>query len=409
MRNLYEVNHEMIMPACQEDHVSYVELLRRRASCSAELQGSAVQTFVSHWWGEQFPKLLQTLAMFAETRCAPLPWRACTSNKQAPFTWSFWICAFCNNQYAVEHAVCSDVEAGTSSLEAVMSSAFATALMSDTVQDVLAVLDRDAKIYSRIWCCFELFFAVKVLPERRGKELEVFIGNELGVISSGCGPLQCFGCRGKLDDLAALISNVKTEEADASSQQDKDMILQAMREAGTTNKELDGVLRDLAQGGLTAAWHKSVINMVTRTLLLVFVWIALLNLLSDGRAADDSWWTVVILCAYIFSMLYFFFTLFSCTICNDTGCGGILSAFTWCCSESRRGRRVFKNLCEFYLIWLVVIVIVPGTIGACYHAASGRAWGEISMVPPALTLVVSQAVIVLMPRATQKFYDSMFL
>lgn len=238
-RNLYEVAAEMIIPSCEALHVSYVELIRRGDSDEKGLEGVKPDTFVSHWWGEEFPKFIRALTCFAKIRCANVPWTICAKKRDYE-TWAFWICAFANNQYAIEHAL-GDFSTDNSPRTAVMTSAFATAL--GAVDDVVAVLDDQGKIYTRIWCCFELFSVVRLLPERHGKHLEVFLVDESGVVSSGCGNVKM---------MTRLIDKVKTAEADASNAADKALIESAMMADGTTHEDLDVVLQRLAKGGLRA-------------------------------------------------------------------------------------------------------------------------------------------------------------
>lgn len=238
-RNLYEVAAEMIIPSCEALHVSYVELIRRGDGDEKGLEGVKPDTFVSHWWGEEFPKFIRALTCFAKIRCANVPWTICAKKRDYE-TWAYWICAFANNQYAIEHAL-GDFSTDNSPRTAVMTSAFATAL--GAVDDVVAVLDDQGKIYTRIWCCFELFSVVRLLPERHGKHLEVFIVDESGVVSSGCGNVKM---------MTRLIDKVKTSEAEASNAADKALIESAMMADGTTNEDLDEVLQRLAKGGLRA-------------------------------------------------------------------------------------------------------------------------------------------------------------
>ncbi|CAJ1378379.1 unnamed protein product [Effrenium voratum] len=254
-RNLYEVAAGMIIPACAALKVSYVELLRRRGK-GEEFDGVKPDTFVSHWWGEEFPKFVRTLTVFAEKRCTLLPWLHFFYKQREYETWSFWICAFANNQFAIDHAL-GDFSNGATPRTAVMSSAFASAL--DSVHDVVAVLDDQAKIYTRIWCCFELFSVARLLPQRRGKSLEIFIANESGVVSSGCGDVSM---------MSALLEKVQTKDAEASNLADKAMIEQAMMADGTSHEDLDRVLRALAQAGDSAFRHRRCLEIFACVLLI---------------------------------------------------------------------------------------------------------------------------------------------
>lgn len=52
----------------------------------------------------------------------------------------------------------------------------------------------------------------RLLPARRGKTLEIFIVDESGVVSSGCGNVRM---------MTRLIQQVKTSEAQASNEADQ--------------------------------------------------------------------------------------------------------------------------------------------------------------------------------------------
>merc|ERR1712137_1179086 len=59
----------MIKPACQEAGISYVELVAR------ERPHMRVDTFVSHWWGVEFPFFIRSLDRYARLRCGVGLWR----------------------------------------------------------------------------------------------------------------------------------------------------------------------------------------------------------------------------------------------------------------------------------------------------------------------------------------------
>eukprot|EP00929_Paragymnodinium_shiwhaense_P102447 TRINITY_DN65638_c0_g1_i1.p1 TRINITY_DN65638_c0_g1~~TRINITY_DN65638_c0_g1_i1.p1 ORF type:complete len:634 (+),score=22.57 TRINITY_DN65638_c0_g1_i1:28-1929(+) len=227
MRNLHEVNGTMIKPVCEKEMVSYVELLRRweaeRLGVSA-LRGRPVDAFVSHWWGEEFPHLVDTLKRFADTRCATwfrLPCRRLRS----PLSWCFWICAFANNQYAIENAL-GDGD--------VYDTAFFLALKSSA--EVVAVLDSTGEIYKRIWCAFELFVAKVVLKDQ---DVEVVLANPHGVLTLGdASPAD-------KQFLNELITSVDLAHAGASVEADKVMILRAVEAANYRLRDLNDVLINL--------------------------------------------------------------------------------------------------------------------------------------------------------------------
>merc|ERR1712176_1526324 len=66
MRNLYEVNEDIIKPACSTHLISYVELLSKRNPSRDTEQ----ITFVSHWWGQEFVLLVEALERVARAQSA---------------------------------------------------------------------------------------------------------------------------------------------------------------------------------------------------------------------------------------------------------------------------------------------------------------------------------------------------
>jgi len=296
MPNLYEVNSNIIMPTCQEECISYVEYLARRREGTKQIP---VKTFVSHWWGEEFTKFVLALDRYAHVRAreqtqfgtkttliiyvvaallvdlvlafwGPSFWNMLHESGPLvalvvpasittfvpvaitilvhkvnylletpnPLAWSFWICALCNNQYAVEHAI---GESG------VLDSSFAVALQAPHCSEVATIFDASATIYRRIWCAFELFFAKVLMPRNFGKKMQVTLVNEFGVLSDGDASLQA------VQVMASVIGTINTSEAQASVESDKQMIQRLMLEEQTTSEDLDSILRQTAQDSLQAA------------------------------------------------------------------------------------------------------------------------------------------------------------
>eukprot|EP00931_Biecheleriopsis_adriatica_P032796 TRINITY_DN19092_c0_g1_i1.p1 TRINITY_DN19092_c0_g1~~TRINITY_DN19092_c0_g1_i1.p1 ORF type:complete len:564 (+),score=112.45 TRINITY_DN19092_c0_g1_i1:32-1723(+) len=228
--NLYEVNERMIMPRCREHQVSYVEFLRffghDQVAGAKQQQGREVNTFVSHWWGEEFHYFVKTLHRFTRSHCSSWKFK----------DHAFWICAFCNNQFHVEHALGYDGDVTTSS--------FATALRAPSCMTVLAVLDKNGTIYNRIWCAFELFYVAKIMPRRCNKDVQILLGNEKGLVSLGDGSWR------DVEKMNELVAHVKTSGARASVDADKEMIQQLMANENTTHAELDSILKHLATKGI---------------------------------------------------------------------------------------------------------------------------------------------------------------
>lgn len=231
MRNLYEVNAEVIKPRCEHLRISFVEALRaeeaegRWKECmEPALEGVRVDTFVSHWWGEEFPLLVRTLKKYAKWRCD-----AKLQRKRVHTEWSFWICAFANNQFAVEHATGLGGDVATT--------AFAVALQN--CSEMVAVIDPEAMIYSRVWCTFELFYAHS-LPHKP----KIALANAGGVFSSGS------ATRATVLQMHELLSRVRVSEAKATVPADRDMIMHALAAAGVSTRTLDGILCSQVEEGL---------------------------------------------------------------------------------------------------------------------------------------------------------------
>jgi hypothetical protein len=397
-RNLYEVVEEMVIPECQDTQTSYVELLRRRTATSYgrlinDLEGVRPQTFVSHWWGEEFRKFIRTLATFAQLRSKRVPWRACMAHLTKPCKsgpkaemWSFWICAFANNQFAIEHAL-GDTRQGVTPRTAVMDSAFATALRH--VDDVVAVLDKEGKVYTRIWCCFELFSVVQLLPARcEGHHLEVFIANETGVVSSGCGE--------NIRATRKIIDNIETSTAQASKEEDKMMIEHAMLAESTSYDDLDKVLQRLARVGSRSAAHRRCIEIVGVLLLTVIglssiykmlmlkkldLHISLMDVKKAMRESIQS--TLIILVAWGFILLLR--TLWFCKA--KTG-------------YERRIKRVEWKLVEFTVILILILLVM-----CLFSALAGSYWGVVmSVFSFSLELLI-----ICCRRSVRAFLDPLFI
>jgi len=316
MKNLYEVCRHLIKPICEKEKVSYVEYLaQRRCQEDGESQGVAVNTFVSHWWGEEFANFHAALSRYSENRCeakisnpttwifvvtwvvasvilagmwcivCPPPTVSCSPSGSpqsiqilwhswkedykrlsamsiisdmvafalASFAywssrrilqrsrvkeWSFWICAFANNQFAIDHAIGINDNLSTSS--------FATALEADTLMEVAAIVDDDVVVYRRIWCAFELFYARVVLPNKKDISPRVVLINKGGIISDGDAP------RTTVRKLEEAMRSVKTAEAKSSSESDKRAIMETMKREESTPEMLDELLVLISQGGVGA-------------------------------------------------------------------------------------------------------------------------------------------------------------
>eukprot|EP00928_Gymnodinium_smaydae_P074718 TRINITY_DN57740_c0_g1_i1.p1 TRINITY_DN57740_c0_g1~~TRINITY_DN57740_c0_g1_i1.p1 ORF type:complete len:579 (-),score=69.96 TRINITY_DN57740_c0_g1_i1:91-1827(-) len=326
-RNLYEVNAKLIRPMCAEQKVSYVEML---CCADSERRPAPIDTFVSHWWGEEFHTLVLSLKKYAEMqayseRCwfpvflcymiagiiLPIGFRLyhwmdmilprstehvciwdmtvsvpqlfisestplmpcaedvggcvffsillsfciylCAQHSgRNPRDWSFWICAFANNQYALHHAV----GAGD-----VGQSSFATALRARSCRDVVALLDKSGEIYKRAWCAFELFYASIVLPRHFGRQLDIKLINDHGIVSKA----DC--SNDVVDNMAHMIHDVRTADAKASVARDRVMIRAAMEQESVAFEDLDDALRNIAISALRDVGKKNWAPLVVFSLV----------------------------------------------------------------------------------------------------------------------------------------------
>lgn len=157
-------------------------------------------------------------------------------NRHDANNWTFWICAFANNQYELRHAL--------DARESVEESSFAQALKHPATENVVCIIDPKCMIYKRIWCAFELFY-VKCVLQKEKPDLPVILINEKGVISEG--GLSAH----QMPRIRDAIATVKTENAEASKKVDKARIDYFIcKEGRYTYSMLDDTLKDLTNVGL---------------------------------------------------------------------------------------------------------------------------------------------------------------
>lgn len=384
MRNLYEVNSVMIKPSCAEMQMSYVEML----ALSREKKGGLeVDTFVSHWWGEEFPKFVRALEHYAVARCATqrcwkrtgcgfifagvfFPWlitlivshnmdisefepdnlitflNICLVipavimvnillevTPRDPLDFTFWVCAFCNNQYAVDHALGVDGDVSTSS--------FATALQAPSCTEVIAVLDDVGEIYRRIWCAFELFFVQVVMPSKLNKRIKIAIGNEHGVISDGDARSET------ITTVQEIIDFIRIEDAQASFPTDRTYIMQAIEDEGTDPEALDEILRNIASDGMDA------VRLRQRAPFILFLLVPLVIFFFISILSDlDQYFEMQVSLEDIFTELVGFVVVTA-----------VLSVATGCATgrgDNRRRRRFTMQAVSFGGLMVAPVLITGG-------------------------------------------------
>eukprot|EP00434_Breviolum_minutum_P020137 symbB.v1.2.017757.t1/scaffold1389.1/size122275/6 len=123
--NLYDTMEHFIKPATEEKQCSYVELVASGPQLA--------QWFVSHWWGEPVVQFTACVEKHSHHR------------KLSP-TVAYWVCAYANNQWQLD----DDLGGGNPA-----TSSFHRAL--EVSIGTLSILDESAKVYSRIWCDYEVY------------------------------------------------------------------------------------------------------------------------------------------------------------------------------------------------------------------------------------------------------------
>ena len=120
------------------------------------------------------------------------------------------------------------------------------------------------------------FFYVKCVL-RHEKQLPMVLINEKGVISEG-------GLSGTvMHDIQLAIKNVRTAEAEATEESDKQKINEYIRERGHSYAELDDTLKNLTNLGLDNA------SLRRRALLIFFF----LCPITSFVMSDFIWWCIV--------------------------------------------------------------------------------------------------------------------
>lgn len=197
--NMYEINSKSIKPITNGTGLSLAALYNKQDSKPANV-------FISHSWAEQFLTFVANLETGSHKTQRPL-----RKDDVA------WVCTFGVNQNA-------DIagELGDSPQE----SPFAVVLRS--ALEVVIVFNDHVDLYSRVWCCYEMYLALEWEKDVRS------VGNPAGwhdIIASGC------SSQGKEEKEAFIHTwnekhkvNIKT--AKASVEQDKRDIMNAIAKSG---------------------------------------------------------------------------------------------------------------------------------------------------------------------------------
>eukprot|EP00927_Polykrikos_kofoidii_P085765 TRINITY_DN9412_c0_g1_i1.p1 TRINITY_DN9412_c0_g1~~TRINITY_DN9412_c0_g1_i1.p1 ORF type:complete len:864 (+),score=134.81 TRINITY_DN9412_c0_g1_i1:140-2731(+) len=136
--NLYDLDKWVIRPATRSERCSFVELI----AIDGEVQDPS--WYVSHWWGETLTGFLCCLRGHVQQRGL--------SDHTA-----YWICAYSNNQW----------ELGFELKPNPKDTSFFRALQK--CDGMLVMLDREATVLDRAWCCYEMACGV-ARPAQLGRE-----------------------------------------------------------------------------------------------------------------------------------------------------------------------------------------------------------------------------------------------
>jgi len=173
---MYDVNERIVRPACAQHGKPYARVLN-------DPEPKTVQVFVSHAWKENFAEFADSVEV-----CF----------RHEPEKPNIWVCAFALYQSADRAAVSAQL--GRDPSKAPFTDALKCA------DRYLVVRNQAVDIFTRIWCCWELYCADKYgfLDQGKGKFL---------ITGPSCFPETA------LDDVA---------KAEASDAEDKRLILNAI-------------------------------------------------------------------------------------------------------------------------------------------------------------------------------------
>jgi len=184
---MYDVVSRIVKPATKDTQGSYAELFPQQE----------VQVFVSHWWGEEFLNFVAALEHAAK--------ELGSGHRGTPESVVFWVCSFANPQWTVS--------LGNSLAE----SPFELALAHRSCRAVVMVLDPDATPLTRIWCIYEVLRAHVLqhpfcISTKDGLLLGEGVGRDAALADT-------------MTALAERILTVRPEDAQASCEDDKTMIV----------------------------------------------------------------------------------------------------------------------------------------------------------------------------------------
>lgn len=225
-RTMYYIDPHITRPLTAAYKLSYAE----RAG------PHDVKWFCSHYWGTEFRHFCETIHRHATSAIQSANNALYVPNyKSVDDSWkesSYWICTFSNNQYKL------DEELGGGDHK---RSSFYLALHSSTCRGTCMIFDEFALPLTRSWCLFELLQTIQV-KKRRADFLGLLFCTSTGVLNYGAASVSVSL------NIGEKVASLRLEDAQASTEQDKEMIHSLVRaEMGDFNKinqELRGAIKD---------------------------------------------------------------------------------------------------------------------------------------------------------------------
>ncbi|CAE8686619.1 unnamed protein product [Polarella glacialis] len=168
-----------------------------KTSLAEFLGASRLNWFVSHWWGNNFQDTMNALKQHAIYGKTAEDWSGV----------SYWICTFSNNQHKLKEEIPGRLE----------DSSFFKALHSGFCEGVCMILDERAEPLTRSWCLFEFLQTVQLSEKMKDFQGLIFCHTS-GVLDYGTASVAvALG-------ICKRLSNMRLEDASASTQSDKEMI-----------------------------------------------------------------------------------------------------------------------------------------------------------------------------------------
>lgn len=139
--SLYETNTHVIKPSTKPKQTSFVEMIATFAQVP--------KWFCSHWWGEPVADFIKCLMQHCYDRYGDRG-----SFGEVMGEVPYWVCAYANNQWKLAEELADELS----------QTSFRKAL--DLSEGCISVLDKNSIVFSRVWCCYEIYVALTVSDGR---------------------------------------------------------------------------------------------------------------------------------------------------------------------------------------------------------------------------------------------------